>query len=92
MSDKAQTKSLRYKYQTHVITQSTEFVMPEFMSSTPFLIIAAIIAVLLIISIAKGAVRLLIWAVVILAILIFFGIATESDLLKWFEDLRKRVG
>lgn len=66
--------------------------MPEVMSSTPFLIVAAIIAVLLIISIAKGAVRLLIWAVIILAILIFFGIATEPDLLKWFEDLRKRVG
>ena len=66
--------------------------MPEFMSSTPFLIIAAIIAVLLVIGIAKHAFRFLIWIVIILAILIFFGIATESDLLKWFEDLRKRVG
>ena len=66
--------------------------MPEFMSSTPFLIIAAIFAVVLVIGIAKRAVRLVIWVVVILAILIFFGIATESDLLKWFEDLRKRVG
>lgn len=73
-------------------TENAESVMPEFIGSTPFLIIAAIIAVLLIISIAKGAVRLLIWAVIILAILIFFGVATESDLLKWFEDLRKRVG
>ena len=66
--------------------------MPEFMSSTPFLIIAAVFAVVLVIGIAKRAVRLVIWVVVILAILIFFGIATESDLLKWFEDLRKRVG
>ena len=66
--------------------------MPEFISSTPFLIIAAILAVLLVIGIAKGAVRLLIWVVIILVILIFFGIATEPDLLKWFEDLRKRVG
>ena len=66
--------------------------MPEFMSSTPFLIIATVFAVVLVIGIAKRAVRLVIWVVVILAILIFFGIATESDLLKWFEDLRKRVG
>ena len=66
--------------------------MPEFMNSTPFLIIAAVFAVVLVIGIAKRAVRLVIWVVVILAILIFFGIATESDLLKWFEDLRKRVG
>jgi hypothetical protein len=73
-------------------TESVESVIPEFMSSTPFLIIAAIIAVLLISSIAKGAVRLLIWAAIILAILIFFGVAAESDLLQWFEDLRKRVG
>ena len=62
------------------------------MSSTPFLIIATVFAVVLVIGIAKRAVRLVIWVVVILAILIFFGIATESDLLKWFEDLRKRVG
>ena len=66
--------------------------MPEFMSSTPFLILAAVFAVVLVIGIAKRAVRLVIWVVVILAILIFFGIATEADLLKWFEDLRKRVG
>ena len=66
--------------------------MPEFISSTPFLIIAAIFAVLLVISIAKRAGCLLIWVVVILAILIFFGIATEFDLLRWFEDLRKKVG
>ena len=66
--------------------------MPEFMNSTPFLILAAVFAVVLVIGIAKRAVRLVIWVVVILAILIFFGIATESDLLKWFEDLRKRVG
>ena len=66
--------------------------MPEFMSSPLFLIIAAVLAVLLVIGIVKRAGCLLIWVCVILAILIFFGIATESDLLKWFEDLRKRVG
>ena len=65
--------------------------MPEFMSSPLFLIIAAVLAVLLVIGIVKRAGCLLIWVCVILAILIFFGIATESDLLKWFEDLRKRV-
>ena len=66
--------------------------MPEFMNSTPFLILAAVFAVVLVIGIVKRAVRLVIWVAIILAILIFFGIATEADLLEWFEDLRKRVG
>ena len=61
--------------------------MPELISSPPFLIIVAIFAILLIIGIAKRAVRLLIWLAVIVVILIGLGIATQSDLLKWFENL-----
>ena len=61
--------------------------MPELISSPPFLIIVAIFAILLIIGIAKRAGRLLIWIAVIVMILIGLGIATQSDLLNWFENL-----
>lgn len=63
--------------------------MPELISSPPFLIIATILAVLLIIGIAKRAVRLLIWIVIIFVILICLGIAKQYDLLGWFENLIK---
>ena len=61
--------------------------MPELISSPPFLIIVAIFAILLIIGIAKRAGRLLIWIAVICLILIGLGIAKQSDLLNWFENL-----
>ena len=63
--------------------------MSELISSPPFLIIVAILAILLVIGIAKRAVRLLIWIAVIFGILIFLGIANQSDLLNWFENLFK---
>ena len=65
--------------------------MPEFISSPIFLIIAAIFALLLIFRISKPVFRLLIWAVVILAVLVYFGIVKQSELLQWFENLREMV-
>ena len=63
--------------------------MPELINSPPFLIIVAIFAVLLIIGIAKRAVRLLIWIFVVFVILTCFGIAKESELLNWVENFLK---
>lgn len=63
--------------------------MSELISSPPFLIIVAILAILLVIGIFKRAVRLLIWIPVILVILICLGIAKQFDLLNWFENLLK---
>jgi hypothetical protein len=63
--------------------------MPELITSPPFLIIVAILAILLVIGIIKRAVRLLIWISVILVILICLGIAKQSNLLNWFENLLK---
>ena len=60
--------------------------MSELISSPPFLIAVAILAVLLIIGIVKRTVRLLVWIVVIFVILIYLGIAKQSDLLNWLED------
>lgn len=65
--------------------------MPEFINSPLFLIIAAILAVLLVIAIVKGAVRLLIWIAVIAVIFIGFGIVTQGELRDWFENLLKTV-
>ena len=65
--------------------------MPEFTSSPIFLIIAAIFAVLLLIGIVKGAVRLLIWVAIIAVILIGLGMMTQEDLRDWFENLLKTV-
>ena len=65
--------------------------MPEFINSPPILIIAAIVAIFLIIVIIKHAWRLLIWIAIIAAVLIYFGVMKESDLLQWFENLRKMV-
>ena len=65
--------------------------MPEFTSSPIFLIIAAILGILLVIAIVKGAFRLLIWIVIIAVILIGLGFLTQEDLREWFENLRKTV-
>ena len=65
--------------------------MPEFINSPPFLIIAAIVAIFLIIVIIKHAWRLLIWIAIIFLILIYLGIMKQSDLLQWFENLRKMM-
>ena len=65
--------------------------MPEFINSPLFLIIAAILAVLLVIAIVKGAIRLLIWIAVIAVIFIGFGIVTQVELRDWFENLLKTV-
>lgn len=73
------------------MSQDVESVMPEFISSPPFLIIAAIVAIFLIIVIIKHAWRLLIWIAIIFLILIYFGIMKQSDLLQWFENLRKMM-
>lgn len=63
--------------------------MPELISSPPFLIIVAIFAILLVIGIAKRAIRLLIWIAVIFVILVCFGITNQSDLFNWFENFFK---
>ena len=63
--------------------------MPEFTSSPIFLIIAAILGILLLIAIIKGAFRLLIWVAIIAVILIGLGITTQAELREWFENLLK---
>ncbi len=65
--------------------------MPEFISSPPFLIVSAIFAIILIIGIAKRAVKLLIWVSIIFVILVCLGIVTQSALFDWFENLFKTV-
>ncbi len=61
----------------------------ELISSPPFLIIVAIFAILLVIGIAKRAIRLLVWLVVIFVILVCFSIVKQSDLFNWFENIFK---
>lgn len=63
--------------------------MPEFISSPPFLIIAAIFAIILIIGIAKRAVKLLIWVSIIFVILVCIGMMKQSAVLDWFGNLFK---
>ncbi|MXV74157.1 hypothetical protein F4Z99_07750 [Candidatus Poribacteria bacterium] len=65
--------------------------MPEFITSPIFLIIAAILAVLLVITIVKGAIRIFIWIAVIAVILIGLGVMTQGDMRDWFENLLKTV-
>jgi len=65
--------------------------MPEFMGSPLFLIIAAILGILLLITIIKGALRLFIWVVIIAAILIGLDFITQGEIREWFEDLLKRI-
>ena len=71
------------------LERETEPIMPELISSPPFLIIVAIFAILLVIGIAKRAGCLLIWIAVIAVILICFGIVKHPDLLNWLENLIK---
>ena len=66
--------------------------MPEFISSPPFLIIAAIFAVFLIIGILKHAFRFVIWVAVIFVILLGLGIVKQAELVQWFKSLREMVG
>lgn len=65
--------------------------MPEFITSPIFLVIAAILGILLVIAIIKGALRLLIWLAIIAVILIGFGFITQGDLREWLENLRKII-
>ena len=65
--------------------------MPEFTSSPIFLIIAAILGILLLIAIIKGAFRLFIWIVIIAVILIGLGITTQAEMREWFEGILKRI-
>ena len=65
--------------------------MPEFISSVPFLIIAAVFAILFIFGILKHAFRFVIWIVVIFVILLCLGIVKQAELLQWFENLRKMI-
>ena len=65
--------------------------MPEFISSPIFLIIAAILGILLLIGIIKGAVRLLIWVAIIAVILIGLDFITQGELRDWSENLLKTI-
>ena len=65
--------------------------MPEFTSSPIFLTIAAILGILLVIAIVKGALRLFIWLAIIAVILIGLGFITQGDLREWLENLRKII-
>ena len=63
--------------------------MPEFISSPIFLVIAAIVVMLLIFRISKPVFRVVIWIVVVFAILVYFGVVKQSEVLQWFENLFK---
>ncbi len=65
--------------------------MPEFITSPLFLTIAAILGILLVIAIIKGAFRLFIWLVIIAVILIGLDFITQGDLREWLENLLKTV-
>ena len=66
--------------------------MPEFISSSVFLIVAAILGVFLLIRMIKAPVSLMIWVAIIAVILIGLGFLTQEDLRDWIENLIKRVG
>ncbi len=63
--------------------------MPELITSPLFLTIAAILGILLLIAIIKGAIRLLIWGAIIAVILIGLDFVTQGGLREWFENLLK---
>ena len=65
--------------------------MPEFITSPIFLTIAAILGILLLIAVIKGALRLFIWLAIIAVILIGLGFITQGDLREWLENLRKII-
>ena len=63
--------------------------MPEFITSPIFFISAAILGIFLVVAIVKGAVRFLIWIVIIAVILIGLSITTQMELRGWFKNLLK---
>ena len=65
--------------------------MPEFISSPIFLIVAAILGVLLLIALIKGALRLFIWIAIIAAILVGLDFITQGDLREWLENFLKTI-
>ncbi|RKU12140.1 hypothetical protein C6501_11550 [Candidatus Poribacteria bacterium] len=65
--------------------------MPELISSPPFLIVVAIFAILLVLGIAKHAVRFIVWLSIIFVILLCLGIIKQAEILNWFENLFKAV-
>ena len=76
-------------YSKHL--QRSNLIMPEFISSPIFLIIAAVFAIFLIIGIIKHAFRFVILIAVVFVILLGLGIVKQSEVLQWFENLRKIV-
>lgn len=64
--------------------------MLELITTPPFLIVTAIFAVLIVIGIAKRAVRLLLGVTVIFVILIGLSFMNQTVLLVWFENMFKR--
>ncbi len=66
-----------------------ESIMPEFISSPIFLIIAAVLALFVIIGIVKHTARFLIWIAIIAAILIWIGVVQVPEVREWFENLPK---
>lgn len=64
-----------------------EIVMPEFITSPIFLIIAAVLALFVVIGIVKHTARFLIWIAVIVAILIWLGVTQVPEIREWFERL-----
>ena len=66
-----------------------ESIMPEFITSPIFLIIAAVLALFVIIGIVKHTVRFLIWIAIIAAILIWIGVIQVPEIREWFERLPK---
>ena len=66
-----------------------ETVMPEFITSPIFFIIAGVLALFVIIGIVKHTARFLIWIAIIVAILIWIGVIQVPEIREWFENLPK---
>ncbi|MDE0084698.1 MAG: hypothetical protein OXU23_03235 [Candidatus Poribacteria bacterium] len=75
----------------HTTVQDVQSIMPELISSPPFLIIVVIFAILLVVGIAKHAVRFIVWVSIIFVILLCLGIVKQAEILNWFENLFKVV-
>ena len=69
--------------------ENTASIMSELISTPPFLIIAAILAIFIVLGILKHAWRFLIWIVVIVAVLVLLGVTNVAELGDWFEKLVK---
>ncbi len=65
--------------------------LPELMSSPPFLLIAAVFAISIILGILKHAWRFLIWIAGIVAVLLWLGVTNVPQMRDWFERLLKIV-